>query len=120
MITPFSVAQAKEIIRSSTTSPRRRSVTTPPDPILSPEEEETSLVCTLVDDCYGNHRRAFFGALPPEQCKLCSYANGEWPGSVSVIARGLHLTGVVLLMQNKIAICEVGQKYKSTFHEILF
>lgn len=44
---------------------------------LSTEEEELILVRRLVDECYTSHRRAFFGALPPEQCKLCSYTNGE-------------------------------------------
>lgn len=43
---------------------------------LSTEEEELALVRRLVDECYISHRRAFFGALPPEQCRLCNYTNG--------------------------------------------
>lgn len=78
VISPFSVAQAKEVIQSPVSSPTRKA-TTPPLGMTGavPEEEELILVRRLVDECYTNHRRAFFGALPPEQCKLCSYTNGE-------------------------------------------
>lgn len=78
VITPFSVAQVKEIICTPFSSPLRKSISSQSIPSsISPEEEEASLVCRLVNECYSNHRRAFFGAMPPDQCKLCSYTNGE-------------------------------------------
>ena len=74
------MAQAKEVIQSPVSSPTRKAFSPPPAAGSTPEEEELAFVRRLVDECYTNHRRAFFGALPPEQCKLCSYTNGEGRG----------------------------------------
>ena len=59
VITSFSVAQSRQLLHS----PQHSST-------AIKETDEGKVVRTLVEECYLNHRRSFFGVLPPEQCKL--------------------------------------------------
>ena len=42
------------------------------------DKDEFALIKVLVENVYYNHRRAQFGRLPPDQCRLCAYGNGEF------------------------------------------
>lgn len=81
-ISSFSVAQAREVIRSPLSSPIHKS-SSPPN--SSDEIDEFGVTEILVEECYTNHKRASFGVLPPGQCRLCSYCNGR---SVQGVAHG--------------------------------
>ena len=59
VITSFSVAQSRQLLHS----PQHSST-------AIKETDEGKVVRSLVEECYLNHRRSFFGVLPPEQCKL--------------------------------------------------
>lgn len=59
VITSFSVAQSRQLLHS----PQHSST-------AIKETDEGKVVRSLVEECYENHRRSFFGVLPPEQCKL--------------------------------------------------
>lgn len=60
VLTSFSVAASKDVI----IDPKISSFCT---------EVDQRLVKELINDCYLHHRRAFFGSLPPDACKLTKY-----------------------------------------------
>lgn len=64
VITPFSVAQSKEV-----------TVHLPPTQLV--EKDDAKMAGRLIDQCCQNHRRAHFGILPPEVTKLCIYSTGK-------------------------------------------
>jgi hypothetical protein len=63
VISPFSVAQSKELIVPSLQSQ-----------LSTGDKDDNKLVSHLIDKCCQNHRRAHFGVLPPEVSKLCTYS----------------------------------------------
>jgi len=91
VITPFSVAASRQLLHS----PQHVSA-------AIVETDEGKLVRGLVEECCLNHRRASFGVLPPEQCKLTTYTSSE-----------LYSQGTTLIRAAPVANCRVASMLKS-------
>ena len=82
--TPITAPPTPQVL-SSFSAVGSKDIPAAASPFLSCEINEEKLVKELINDCYHHHRRAFFGSLPSETCKLTinqpGWLHGEGVGN---------------------------------------